>query len=110
MAEGVKAVEFSAENFESEVLNSKIPVFVDFYAIWCGPCHAFAPSVEKLASELAGKLKVGKVDIDKSPSLADKYGVKSIPTFIVFKGGAEAGRDTGAHPYEALKAWVAQAL
>ncbi|MBK8252695.1 MAG: thioredoxin [Polyangiaceae bacterium] len=86
---------FNQSNFESEVLKSDVPVLVDFTATWCGPCKALAPIVEKLADEFQGKVKVGKLDIDDSPDITAKYGVRSVPTVIVFKGGAKAGQHVG---------------
>lgn len=105
-----KVAVIGEKEFRAEVLESKVPVFVDFFALWCGPCLAFMPSVEKLSEEMAGKLKVVKVDIDASMALAKEYDVHSIPTIIVFKDGKEVGRESGSHPYEALKAWVSQVL
>lgn len=86
---------FTDQNFESEVLKSDLPVLVDFTATWCGPCKALAPIVEKLADEFQGTLKVGKLDIDDAPRVAQKYGVRSVPTVMVFKGGQKAGQHVG---------------
>ncbi|MEZ4300858.1 MAG: thioredoxin [Polyangiaceae bacterium] len=86
---------FNQSNFESEVLKSDLPVLVDFTATWCGPCKALAPIVEKLADEFQGKIKVGKLDIDESPDVTARYGVRSVPTVIVFKGGAKSGQYVG---------------
>lgn len=89
-------VDFVTEkNFESEVLKSDVPVLVDFTATWCGPCKQLAPIVEKIASEQQGKVKVFKLDIDENPQLTAKYGVRSVPTVLVFKGGAKAGQHVG---------------
>lgn len=74
-------------NFESEVLQSDVPVLVDFWATWCGPCKAIAPHVEAVAGDYAGKAKVAKMDIDSNPQTPAKYGIRSIPTLLVFKGG-----------------------
>lgn len=93
---------FSSENFEKEVLNSKEPVLVDFYADWCGPCKMMAPIVEELATELNGKVKVGKVNIDANQDLAMKYGVMSIPTLIIFKEGKENKRFIGVKDKKTL--------
>lgn len=79
--------EFTDANFESEVLKSDQPVLVDFWATWCGPCRQLAPHVEALAGELAGKLKVGKLDVDQNARTAEKYHVLSIPTLLLFRGG-----------------------
>ncbi|MFB1003112.1 MAG: thioredoxin, partial [Bacteroidia bacterium] len=81
------ALEFSDSNFEQEVLNSDTPVLVDFWAEWCGPCRMIGPLVEELATEYEGKAKIGKMNIDNNPGTPMKYGVRSIPTLLVFKNG-----------------------
>jgi thioredoxin len=83
------------ETFQQEVLASEIPVLVDFYADWCGPCRAAAPTIEALAEEFAGKVKVVKVDVDTSPKQAVEHGVRGIPNFIVFKGGQRVAQFIG---------------
>ena len=93
---------FNEDNFESEVLGSNVPVLVDFTATWCGPCRALAPIVEKIADDFQGKVKVGKLDIDGSPNLARKYGVRSVPTCIAFEGGAKKGQHVGLTSRETL--------
>lgn len=93
---------FSDENFESEVLNSDVPVLVDFFAEWCGPCKMMVPVVDKIAQEYEGKAKVGKIDIDKNPGLAGKYNVMSVPTFMVFKQGKIVDTVIGAVSKEEL--------
>jgi len=80
-------IKITKENFENEVLKSDIPVMVDFYATWCGPCKMIAPIVEEISEEYEGKIKVGKVDVDEAAELAIAFGVSSIPTIIVFKNG-----------------------
>lgn len=80
-------IKITNENFENEVLKSDIPVLVDFYATWCGPCKMIAPIVEEISEEYEGKIKVGKVDVDEAAELAIAFGVSSIPTIIVFKNG-----------------------
>jgi len=75
------------DNFQAEVLKSDVPVLVDFYATWCGPCKALAPIVEKLAGEYEGKLKVGKLNIDEAPQTPGQYAVRAVPTIVFFKGG-----------------------
>lgn len=86
-----------------EVLRGEQPVVVDFWAEWCGPCHAIAPFVAKLADEYAGRVLVGKVDADQFPDILSRYGIMGIPTLIFFKGGQEVDRVIGALPYGALK-------
>ena len=90
--------EVSDPTFENEVLKSETPVFVDFWAPWCGPCRSVAPIVEELASQYQGKLKVAKVNVDDSPEVAQQFMVTSIPTFILFKDGKAADRTLGAMP------------
>jgi thioredoxin 1 len=87
--------EFTHANFETEVLKADLPVLVDFTATWCGPCKALAPIVEKLADEFQGKLKVGKLDIDASSAVAEKYRIRSVPTVLVFRGGQKTGEHVG---------------
>lgn len=91
-------VTFTDQNFEAEVLNSDIPVMIDFWAVWCGPCRMIAPLVEELAVEYAGKVKIGKLDVDNNPETAVKYGVRSIPTLLFFKQGKLVDTVLGAVP------------
>ena len=86
------------ENFEEKVLQSTVPVLVDFWASWCGPCKMVAPVMDQLSEDFAGKAKIVKVDIDENGELAMEYGVMSIPTVIVFKDGAEVDKVIGAYP------------
>jgi len=96
-------ITITKNNFEEEVLRSEIPVLVDFWASWCGPCMMMAPEVEKLAEEKAGIIKVGKVNVDDEPELAAKFGIMSIPTIIVFKNGEKANTAVGYRPKEDLE-------
>lgn len=92
---------FTTADFEKEVLEADIPVLVDFYADWCGPCKMMAPVIEEIAGE-ADDVKVGKLNIDNEMEIAQKYGVMSIPTLIVFRDGKEVKRDLGAKPKKAV--------
>jgi thioredoxin 1 len=94
---------FDESNFDAEVLQSDLPVFVDFYADWCGPCKMMSPVIDKLAEEYEGKIKVGKVNVDENGDLAVKYGIMSIPNMIFFKNGEVADRVVGAIPKPAMK-------
>ena len=95
--------ELSDDNFQSEILESETPALVDFWAVWCGPCKQIAPTVEALAAEYKGKLKVGKMNIDDHQITPQKYGVRSIPTLLVFKGGEVVGQIVGAVPRSKLE-------
>ena len=94
----MKPFTFTDDNFENEALKSDIPVVVDFWAEWCGPCRMIAPIIEELTDEYNGKVKVGKLDVDNNPQVAIKYGVRSIPTVLFFKGGEVVNSVIGAVP------------
>lgn len=93
-------------NFENEVIKSDIPVLVDFYADWCGPCRMIAPVIESLAEKYAGKVKVAKLDVDKAGEIAQKYDVSGIPTVILYKGGEAVDRFSGALPENAIDDFI----
>jgi len=99
-------VKVDNSNFRSNVLEAKEPVVVDFWAEWCGPCKMIGPSLEEIATELNGKVKVAKLNIDENPELAAQFGVRSIPTLMIFKGGEVADVKVGAAPKTALSHWI----
>ncbi len=103
-------VPVSDATFESEVLKSTEPVLVDFWAEWCGPCKMIAPALEDIATEFKGRVRVAKVNIDENPQAPNTYGVRGIPTLILFKDGKPAATKVGAAPKSALRDWVAGSL
>ena len=98
--------ELTKNNFDEEVLKSELPVLVDFWAVWCGPCRMVAPFVEQAADEFEGKLKVCKVNIDEEPELAERYRVNVIPTFILFKDGQKVDSIEGALPKSTINKFI----
>tara|TARA_E500000331_G_scaffold305064_1_gene308549 strand:+ start:104 stop:427 length:324 start_codon:yes stop_codon:yes gene_type:complete len=99
-------IEFNDSNFDSEVLKSDKPVLVDFWAEWCGPCKMIAPSVEKISEEYSDKLKVGKLDVDSNPNISSTFGIRSIPTLLIFKNGAPVDQIVGAVSKEVIASKV----
>ena len=91
-----QVIHITGDNWKTEVIDAAIPVLVDFWAEWCGPCKMLAPLLDQLASEMAGKLKIVKVDVDQNRDLAAQFGIRSIPTLLVFKGGTVKGQMVGA--------------
>lgn len=102
----MSAITITSANFESEVLQSDMPVLVDFWASWCGPCKMLAPTISEIASEYEGKVKVGKVNIDDDTAIAIKYGIVSIPTVVLFKNGEVADKSVGFVPKAEIEAML----
>lgn len=98
-----KPITITDENFETEVLSSSVPVLVDFWAEWCGPCKMIAPFVEELANELEGKAKIGKLDVESNQNIPTKFGIRSIPSLLIFKNGQVVDQIVGAVPKNQIK-------
>lgn len=96
-------IQLNEQNFEQEVLHADMPVLVDFWASWCGPCRMLSPVIAEIAEEYAGKVKVGKVNVDEQPNLANRYGIASIPTVMLFKNGEVVSTSLGYRPKNELE-------
>ena len=103
-------IDISDDTFQSEVIESDVPVLVDFWADWCGPCKMVAPVVKDLAAEFDGRVKIAKMDVDANPYTPTQYGVRSIPTLLIFKGGAPVDQVVGAVPKSVLKGRLEAAI
>jgi len=107
---GKNVYEVTDQTFDSEVIKSNIPVLVDFWAVWCGPCQALTPTIESVATEQEGKVKVCKVNVDENPNVAARYGIRSIPTIFLFKGGQNIGQLIGNVPKGAINEFLKRAF
>lgn len=96
----MSVIELNKDNFEKEVMEAEVPVLIDFWANWCGPCRMMSPVIDKIAEEIGDKVKVCKVNVDENHELAEKYEIMTIPAFIIVKNGAETGRTIGVQPKE----------
>nr|WP_320048639.1 thioredoxin TrxA [uncultured Desulfuromonas sp.] len=103
-------VQFTDDNFESEVLKADQPVLVDFWATWCAPCKAISPVIDELADQFSGKVKIGKVNVDENPNTPGQYGVRGIPTLVLFKNGEVVDQLVGAIPKNQLEEFINKAL
>ena len=103
-------IEFNDQNFDSDVLEAGTPVLVDFWAVWCGPCKAIAPIVEEIANDYNGKVKVGKMDVDRNNQVAMRYGIRSIPTLLVFNNGEVVDQVIGNVGKESIESMLNKAL
>jgi thioredoxin 1 len=106
IAEDTMPAHVTDASFDDDVIKSNEPVVVDFWAEWCGPCRVIAPALEEIATEMAGKVKITKLNVDENPEIARRYGIRSIPTLLMFRGGKQVATKLGAGPKSELSRWI----
>ena len=106
----MSTVKVTDASFQTDVIGADVPVVVDFWAEWCGPCRMIGPSLEEIAKELDGKVRIAKVNVDENPGIAGQLGIRSIPTLMLYKDGKMASQKVGASPKGELKKWIAAAI
>jgi thioredoxin 1 len=110
LREKIMTAAVTDSSFDADVLKSNEPVVVDFWAEWCGPCRMIAPALEDISKEMAGKVKIVKLNVDENPGVAAQYGIRSIPTLMIFKGGALAAQKVGASSKNDLSKWISSSV
>jgi thioredoxin 1 len=106
----MSTVKVTDASFQADVLDAGVPVVVDFWAEWCGPCKMIGPSLEEIASEMDGKVRIAKVNVDENPGIAGQLGIRSIPTLMLYKDGKMTSQKVGAAPKGELKRWITEAI
>jgi thioredoxin 1 len=106
----MSTVKVTDESFKTDVIGASVPVVVDFWAEWCGPCRMIGPSLEEIAKELDGKIVIAKVNVDENPGISSEFGIRSIPTLMLFKDGKLSAQKVGAAPKGELKRWISEAI
>jgi thioredoxin 1 len=106
----MSTVKVTDESFKTDVIGASVPVVVDFWAEWCGPCRMIGPSLEEIAKEMDGKIMIAKINVDENPGISSEFGIRSIPTLMLFKDGKLSAQKVGAAPKGELKRWISEAI